>query len=164
MLNGYFPDCCSLILKQLKGGGKNDSSGSKKKKDILLNHKAERDLKGYPVNPSYPPFPPSNNLARKSIPRVVSTCPHIWPLCLVPHYPQLAPDTPKSPNWNYTSVQLWALTYTLSALGCQNIQLPAPSIFPCLSAHPASVPKTFSLNVTGHPAASLLPTTFPSAF
>lgn len=49
----------------------------KKKKDILLNHKAERDLKGYPVNPSYPPFPSSNNLAHKSISRVVSTYPQI---------------------------------------------------------------------------------------
>ena len=114
--------------KTTKGKGeKNDSCGSKeKKKDILLNHKAERGLKGSLVNPSYPPFPPSKSLARKSVSRVVST------------YPQ---------NPLTGTIHLYSCEHSHTLCLPLDIKISSflPPPFSRLSAHPTSVPTTSSL-------------------
>ena len=98
----------------------------KKKKDILLNHKAERGLKGSLVNPSYPPFPPSKSLARKSVSRVVST------------YPQ---------NPLTGTIHLYSCEHSHTLCLPLDIKISSflPPPFSRLSAHPTSVPTTFSL-------------------
>lgn len=60
--DGYFLDCSDFKIP--KGRGVEIVT---QKNDILLNHKAGKDLKDYLVNLPYPPFPPPKDSVIKEI-------------------------------------------------------------------------------------------------
>lgn len=59
LLNGNFPGRFILIPKQLE-------VSSVSEKDVFAEPWGQ-DMKGYLVNPSYPPFPPPNNSVIKQV-------------------------------------------------------------------------------------------------
>lgn len=161
LLNGYFPDCFILIPKQQK---KKKKSGSKN--DILLNHEAGRGHKDYLVIPSTPNTHTSHPLRQitqssgKSLSRAIPTYPKAWPLCLVPHYPELPHDTLKSPYLELyicKAVCSHTLMYTISAPWVSNY----PATCSISPVHQPCPPQMSQATPGSHLPYSFLPLNIP---